>query len=161
MRIEPNPHARLATGDDLNKIADLWEKDIRIYHSKDNNYYDLRLLNKDNYIADLKVGIEDSFVFVLIVDSIIQGYATIDYVGDGINNYNEIRFMMIGDFVVSQSYKSMNNGKILMKVLKDRAKKEGCQRIDLNIHVDDERAGKFFADSGFHTRFNTVALEIE
>ena len=93
---------------------------------------------------------EDSDIIVALVDGVIAGFATVQYIRRPESPYSFARdFYRVEEFGVDAAYRRQGVATALVDYMKNDAREKGFNRIELDAWTFNEGALTFYENAGF------------
>ncbi len=103
----------------------------------------------------------DSDVIVALMDGVVCGFATVEYVERPMSPYNlPRRYYHIEEFGVDAAYRRMGVATALVEFCRQEAAKKGFARIELDMWEFNESALQFYEAAGFRTFRRYMELDV-
>lgn len=103
----------------------------------------------------------DSDVIVALMDGVVCGFATVEYVERPMSPYNlPRRYYHIEEFGVDAAYRRMGVATVLVEFCRQEAAKKGFARIELDMWEFNESALQFYEAAGFCTFRRYMELDV-
>lgn len=95
---------------------------------------------------------EDSDVLVALIDGVICGFATVQYIRRPESPYSLARdYYHVKEFGVDAAYRRQGVATALVEFMKEHARKKGFHRIELDAWTFNKGALTFYENAGFNT----------
>lgn len=95
-------------------------------------------------------GSEDSDVIVAVIDNIICGFASVEYINKPISPYTQARrYYHILEFGVDEKYRRQKVATEMFEFIKKESIEKGFDKLELDVFAFYEGAVKFYESLGF------------
>lgn len=113
-------------------------------------------MSKDEFLATIK----NDNIIVGIKDNEIIGYIYFFVKENRASILVDRKFIFIDTIGILEDKQSKGYGKEFIKYLKEYAKNNSCEGIELNVNIKNEKALKFYLNSGFEEREKKMEIKI-
>lgn len=95
-------------------------------------------------------GSEDSDVIVAVIDNIICGFASVEYIDKPMSPYSQARrYYHILEFGVDEKYRRQKVATEMFEFIKKESIEKGFDKLELDVFTFNEGAVKFYESLGF------------
>jgi GNAT superfamily N-acetyltransferase len=134
-------------------IVTLWQELMEIHLKLDADFFYASEYATEDYkaiISDaIKNASDEKKVFVALHNDLVVGYVTIEIVRFSMLLYNFDPFCVIGDFMVTKSYRNQGLGKLFINEAKKIAQVQNVKKLKLHVFSKNQIAYQFFKHLGF------------
>lgn len=139
---------RTATIDDLKPLARLYKEHMVFHNNIDPQYF--KIPSDEECLAQIEEMLTESIYKIIVYedDGIICGYTNYMLLNAGASE----RFGIMGDIFVAEQYRRQGVGTSLMNEFLKDTKKGFCKTVEIDVHVNNTSAQKFYEKMGFVPR---------
>ncbi len=142
---------RKAELNDLKRLAELFRELHRCHCEIAPNKH--RMPRDDFFLERLSAMLsDDEFTALVNDDNGINGYALLRIIDVNSEEKIQRRVCFIDCFAVSESFRRKGIGTALFGAVKDFARENGCDAVQLSVDAENKSAAEFYKKMGFSPR---------